>query len=55
MAGETEHEEVVVSVVASLEYANPVVNVELALGAPDTAGLASIATGGDEPAATRGG
>jgi hypothetical protein len=38
-----------------LENAKPVVDIELTVGARYTAGLASIATGGDEPAAASGG
>ena len=51
VAGEAEHEQVVLRVVAALQDAKHVVDIELPLGGGHPTGLAAIATGSDQPAA----
>jgi choline dehydrogenase len=51
VAGEAEHEQVVLRVVAALQDAKHVVDIELPLGGGHPAGLAAIAAGSDQPAA----
>jgi hypothetical protein len=51
VAGEAEHRQVVLRVVAALQDAKQVVDIELPLGGGHPAGLAAIAAGSDQPAA----
>jgi hypothetical protein len=51
VAGEAEHEQVVLRVVAALQDAKHVVDIELPLRGGHPAGLAAIAAGSDQPAA----
>jgi hypothetical protein len=54
VTGETEHQQVVLGVIAAAKDAVTVMNVELPLGARDAADLAAAAARCDETAASRG-